>query len=138
VRKHDTLEQVGAGFSVITTIAWRYVNHTIGQLAAFAPTLTQALTSHHAGGYLLLDGTVAESDRVQTPEHFSGKARREGVNLQVITAEEKRGGCCGFRPPCPAAPTTSPPPVTTASSTPAHSWTSRSSRTRATKEPAAP
>ncbi|QCX82412.1 Transposase DDE domain protein (plasmid) [Streptomyces sp. YIM 121038] len=64
------------------------MNHTIEHLAAVAPSLTEALTSHHADGYLLLDGTVAETDRVQAAGHFSGKARREGVNLQVITAEE--------------------------------------------------
>ncbi|MGW3134925.1 hypothetical protein [Streptomyces sp. NPDC001139] len=34
---------------------------------------------------MLLDGTVAETDRVQAEGHYSGKVRREGVNLQVIT-----------------------------------------------------
>ncbi|MCC2280974.1 transposase family protein [Streptomyces sp. ET3-23] len=38
---------------------------------------------------MLLDGTVAETDRVRAKGHFSGKVRREGVNLQVITAEER-------------------------------------------------
>ncbi|GGX62239.1 hypothetical protein GCM10010324_03700 [Streptomyces hiroshimensis] len=39
---------------------------------------------------MLLDGTVAETDRVQAPGDFSGKVRREGVNLQVIATEEGR------------------------------------------------
>ncbi|MEU5307111.1 transposase family protein [Streptomyces noursei] len=88
LRKHDTFEQLAAGFAIGVATAWRYVNDTIGQLTVFAPTLTEALTSHHADGYVLLDGTVAETDRVAAEGHFSGKVRREGVNLQVITAEE--------------------------------------------------
>ncbi|MFD4144716.1 hypothetical protein [Streptomyces sp. NPDC058572] len=56
--------------------------------AAFAPSLAEALTDHHGDGYVLLDGIVAETDRVHTEGHYSGKARREGVNLQVITADE--------------------------------------------------
>ncbi|WP_372412450.1 transposase family protein [Streptomyces luteireticuli] len=64
------------------------MNDTIERLAACAPSLTEALTSHHTDGYLLLDGTVAGTDRVAAAGHFSGKVRREGVNLQVITAPE--------------------------------------------------
>jgi hypothetical protein len=90
LRKHDTFEQLAAGFAIGVATAWRYVKDTIGQLAELAPTLAEALTSHHADGYVLLDGTVAETDRVGAEGHFSGKVHREGVNLQVITAEEGR------------------------------------------------
>ncbi|MGW6257693.1 transposase family protein [Streptomyces sp. NPDC055085] len=64
------------------------MNNTIERLAASAPSLTEALTSHHTGGYVLLDGTAAETDRVHAAGHFSGKFRREDVNVQVITAED--------------------------------------------------
>lgn len=63
------------------------MNDTIERLAAFAPSLTEALTHHHGAGYVLLDGTVAETDRVQAEGHYSGKVCREGMNLQVITAD---------------------------------------------------
>ncbi|MFD4144445.1 transposase family protein [Streptomyces sp. NPDC058572] len=88
LRKHDTLEQIAAGSAIGVATAWRYVNDTIELLRTFAPSLTEALTGHHGDGYVLLDGTVAETDRVQAEGHCSGKVRREGVNLQVVTADE--------------------------------------------------
>ncbi|MFI1301500.1 transposase family protein [Streptomyces noursei] len=44
LRKHDTLEQLAADFAIGAATAWRYVNDTIGCLAAFAPPLMEALT----------------------------------------------------------------------------------------------
>ncbi|MFF3404363.1 hypothetical protein ACFYW6_38835 [Streptomyces sp. NPDC002659] len=88
LRKHDTLEQIAAGFRIGVATAWRDVNDTIELLGRFAPSLTEALTNHHGDGYVLLDGTVAETDRIHTKGHYSGKVRREGVNRQVITADE--------------------------------------------------
>jgi hypothetical protein len=85
LRKHDTLAQIAAGFRVSIATAFRYIRDTTDLLAGFAPDLKEALTSTDPGGYLLLDGTVAEMDRTQEEDHFSGKVKRSGVNLQLVT-----------------------------------------------------
>lgn len=68
--------------------AHAYVRSVVSLLARGAPGLTAALrTGKEAGaGYALLDGTLAECDRVVGGHgDFSGKHRRHGVNLQVGT-----------------------------------------------------
>ncbi|MEU2718526.1 hypothetical protein [Streptomyces sp. NPDC007205] len=54
------------------------MNHTLEQLAVQAPSLTEALTSHHADGYVLLDRTLAETDWVAAAGHFFGKSPPSG------------------------------------------------------------
>ncbi|MFF3404340.1 transposase family protein [Streptomyces sp. NPDC002659] len=44
--KHDTLEQIAAGFRIGLATAWRYVNDTIDLLGVFAPSLAEALRGH--------------------------------------------------------------------------------------------
>lgn len=85
LRKHDTLAQLAAGFGVSVATVFRYIRDTTALLASFAPGLKEALASTDPRGYLLLDGTVAETDETSSPDHFSGKAKRPGVNLQLLT-----------------------------------------------------
>jgi transposase len=60
----------------------------VGHLAGLAPGLTAALRSVDAR-YVLLDGTLAECDRTGDGRaDYSGKHRRHGVNLQVVTAPD--------------------------------------------------
>ncbi len=75
-----------AGISVGTAHA--YVHSVVAPLAGRAPGLTVALRSANAR-YVLLDGTLPEYDRVgDSRANYSGKHRRHGVNLQVITAPD--------------------------------------------------
>ncbi len=91
LRKGETFAELGAGFGVSTTTAWRYVNETVELLAARSPKLAQALRKAVEDGllHLVLDGTLIPIDRVAADRPFySGKHRKHGMNLQVIAAPD--------------------------------------------------
>jgi hypothetical protein len=91
LRKGETYAELGAGFAVATTTAWRYVNETVDVLATRAPKLRAALAKAVKDGllYLVLDGTLISIDRVAADRpYYSGKHRRHGMNLQVIAAPD--------------------------------------------------
>lgn len=91
LRKGETFAELGAGFGVSTTTAWRYVNETVALLAARSPELAQALRKAVEDGqlYLVLDGTLIPIDRVAADRPFySGKHKKHGMNLQVIATPD--------------------------------------------------
>ena len=93
LRKGETFGELAAGFGVGTTTAWRYVNETVGLLAARAPKLRTAVRGAKKKGhaYVVVDGTLIPIDRVAADRPFySGKHRKHGMNLQVIAGP--RGG----------------------------------------------
>ena len=99
LRKGDTFAELAAGFGIGTATAWRYVTETTALLAARAPQLRQALTSAKKAGhaYVVIDGTLIPIDRVAADRPFySGKHRRHGMNLQVISP--RRRDPLGLRP----------------------------------------
>lgn len=55
-------------------------------LAALAPTLTEATCVARTKAFVILDGTLLPIDRIaaDTP-YYSGKHKRHGMNLQVLT-----------------------------------------------------
>ncbi len=89
LRKGDTFTGLAAGFGIGTATAWRYVTETVTLLAARALKLRQALTGAKKAGhaYVVIDGTLIPIDRVAADRPFySGKHRRHGMNLQVISS----------------------------------------------------
>ncbi|MEU0664272.1 transposase family protein [Streptomyces lavendulocolor] len=86
LRKHDTLAQIAAGFRISVGTAHAYVHAVTALLAEKAPGLPRPC-ARQVTPFVLLDATLAECDRVgDSRGDYSGKHRRHGVNLQVITS----------------------------------------------------
>src|SRR5512135_1486089 len=91
LRKGETFAELAAGFGVGTATAWRYVSETTALLAARSPKLRRALADAKKAGhaYVVIDGTLIPVDRVAADRPFySGKHRRHGMNLQVISTPD--------------------------------------------------
>jgi hypothetical protein len=89
LRKGETFADLGAGFGIGTATAWRYVNEAVALLAARSPKLPAALAAAKKAGhaFVVIDGTLIPIDRVAADRPFySGKHRRHGMNLQVISS----------------------------------------------------
>ena len=91
LRKGETFAELAAGFGIGTATAWRYVSETVALLAARSPGLRRALARAKRAGhaFVVIDGTLIAVDRVAADRPFySGKHRRHGMNLQVISAPD--------------------------------------------------
>lgn len=86
MRCGDTCAQLAAGFGIGIATAYRYIRETVDVLAALAPTLTEATCVARTKAFVILDGTLLPIDRIaaDTP-YYSGKHKRHGMNVQVLT-----------------------------------------------------
>ena len=91
LRKGETFAELAAGFGIGTATAWRYIQETVGLLAARAPKLRRAVRDAKKAGhaYVVVDGTLIAIDRVAADRPFySGKHKHHGMNLQVIASPQ--------------------------------------------------
>ncbi|MER7970481.1 transposase family protein [Streptomyces sp. NPDC096080] len=86
LRCGDTYARLAAGFGIGVATVYRYIREVIDLLAAVAPTLTEAMKTVRAKAFVILDGTLLPIDRIaaDTP-YYSGKHKRHGMNIQVLT-----------------------------------------------------
>jgi hypothetical protein len=86
LRCGHTFAQLAAGFGVGLATAHRYVSEAVDVLAVLAPTLQQAMAVAARKAFPILDGTLLPIDRLAADRPFySGKHRRHGMNIQVLT-----------------------------------------------------
>jgi hypothetical protein len=68
------------------TTAYRYITEAVGLLAALAATLAEAVKTASTKAFVILDGTLLPIDRTAADRPFySGKHKKHGMNVQVIT-----------------------------------------------------
>jgi hypothetical protein len=85
LREHTTLAKIAARFGIRESTAHAYTSAVIHLLAERSPGLLKVLREASAD-FVLLDGTLAECDRVGDGRaDYSHKHRRHGVNAQVVT-----------------------------------------------------
>lgn len=86
LRNGHPYAQLAAGFGIGTTTAHRYIAEAVNLLAALAPTIEQAVREASRKAFVLLDGTLLPIDRIAADRPFySGKHKKHGMNLQVLT-----------------------------------------------------
>jgi hypothetical protein len=91
------ISQLARDNGIGTSTAYDYRDEAIAVLAARKPSLQGALLAAKAAGHthVLLDGTLISTDRIATPGPtrgvdlwWSGKHRRHGGNIQVVSAPD--------------------------------------------------
>lgn len=86
LRCGDTYARLAAGFGIGVATVYRYIREVIDVLAAAAPTLTEAMKTVRAKAFVILDGTLLPIDRIAADApYYSGKHKRHGMNVQVLT-----------------------------------------------------
>ncbi|MFF9757707.1 transposase family protein [Streptomyces sp. NPDC014344] len=86
LRCGDTYAQLVAGFDIGIATVYRYIREAVEALAVLAPSLVEAMKTIRTKAFVILEGTLLPIDRIaaDTP-YYSGKHKRHGMNVQVLT-----------------------------------------------------
>lgn len=86
LRCGDTYAQLAAGFGTGIATVYRSIREAVDVLAALAPTLAEAMSIARTKAFVILDGTLLLIDRIAAdPPYYSGKHKRHGMNVQLLT-----------------------------------------------------
>jgi hypothetical protein len=91
LRNGDTYTRLAAGFGIGVATVYRYLREATAVLAQLALSLDEAIEKARLLVWVILDGTLVPMDRVadQRP-YYSGKHRRHGLNVQVLSGPRGR------------------------------------------------
>ncbi|MFF3578053.1 transposase family protein [Streptomyces mirabilis] len=86
LRCGDTYAQLAAGFGIGIATVYRYIREAVDTLSALALPLAEAMRTIRAKAFVILDGTLLPIDRIAADiPYYSGKHKRHGMNVQVLT-----------------------------------------------------
>ncbi|MGA5065262.1 transposase family protein [Streptomyces exfoliatus] len=86
LRCGDTYAQLAAGFGIGIATVDRYIREAVEVLASVAPTPAEVMPIARAKAFVILDGTLLPIDRIAADRpYYSGKHKRHGMNVQVLT-----------------------------------------------------
>ncbi|WP_030187315.1 IS5/IS1182 family transposase [Streptomyces sp. NRRL S-813] len=86
LRCGHTYAQLAAGFGIGIATVYRYIAEAVEILAAVAPDLATATRTAARKAFVILDGTLLPIDRIAADRpYYSGKHKKHGMNVQVIT-----------------------------------------------------
>ncbi|GAA3910022.1 hypothetical protein GCM10023084_72670 [Streptomyces lacrimifluminis] len=102
LRCGHTYAQLAVGFRVGLATVYRYIVEAVEVLAAFAPTLQQAMTVAANKAFVILDGTLLRIDRIAADRpYYSGK-HPVRISCHTDTPPEQLTSCgrgCGTAGP---------------------------------------
>jgi hypothetical protein len=86
LRCGDTYAQLAAGLGIGIATVYRSIREAVEARSALAPSLAEAMKTIRTKAFVILDGTLLPIDRIaaDTP-YYSGKHKRHGMNVQVLT-----------------------------------------------------
>ncbi|GGT33052.1 IS5 family transposase [Streptomyces atratus] len=85
-RRRTGAAQLAAGFGVGIATVHRYVREATEVPAALAPSSAEAMRTASRPAFVVLDGTLLPIERIAADTPYrSGKHKRHGMNIQVLT-----------------------------------------------------